>query len=62
MRIRDIDYVVVVYLTFVVIALDGQEQHMHQSGSVVHAPDLTSLVDSLPKKTGFFKYDRFFPR
>ena len=29
MRIRDIDSVVVVHLTFVIIALDGQEQHMH---------------------------------
>ena len=27
---RDIDCVVVVYLTFVIIALDGQEQQMHQ--------------------------------
>ena len=53
MRIRDIDSVVVVYLTFVIIALDGQVQHMHQSGSVtvVHASDLTSLVDSLPRET-----------
>ena len=50
-RIRDIDSVVVVYLTFVIIALDGQVQHMHQSGSVVHASDLTSLVDSLPRET-----------
>ena len=60
MRIRDINSVV--YLTFVVIALDGQVQHMHQSGSVVHTSDLTSLVDSLPRETGFFKYARFFPR
>ena len=51
MRIRDIDSVVVVYLTFVIIALDGQVQRMHQSGSVVHASDLTSLVDSLPRET-----------
>ena len=42
---------VVVYLTFVIIALDGQVQRMHQSGSVVHASDLTSLVDSLPRET-----------
>ena len=56
MRIRDIDSVVVVYLTFVIIAFYGQVQHMHQSGSVtvvqvVHATDLTSLVDSLPRET-----------
>ena len=51
MRIRDIDSVVVVYLTFVIIALDGQVQRMHQRGSVVHASDLTSLVDSLPRET-----------
>ena len=38
-------------LTFVIIALDGQVQRMHQSGSVVHASDLTSLVDSLPRET-----------
>ena len=54
MRMRDIDSVVVVYLgTFVIIALDGQVQHilLHQSGSLVHASDLTSLVDSLPRET-----------
>ena len=56
MRIRDIDSIVVVYLTFVIIAFYGQVQHMHQSGSVtvvqvVHASDLTSLVDSLPRET-----------
>ena len=50
---RDIDSVVVVYLgTFVIIALDGlQHILLHQSGSVVHASDLTSLVDSLPRET-----------
>ena len=57
---RDTDSVVVVYLNFVIIALDGQVQHMHQSGSVVHASDLTSLADSLPRETGFFT--DFFPR
>ena len=41
----------VVYLTFAIIALDGQVQHMHQSGSLVHASDLTSLVDNLPRET-----------
>ena len=51
MRIRDIDSVVVVYLAFVIIALDGQVQHMHPSGSLVHASDLISLVDSLPRET-----------
>ena len=55
MRIRDIDSVVVVYLTFVIIALDGQVQHMHPSGSfaVVHASHLTSLVDSLLRELNF---------